>query len=373
MALGPRDTTSLVVLTGWDAAELKKHQLQDGTTYDAVVAQINTALAMVNAELYGNPLYSSILAFTDQPELEYREGASNGFGEYTEYGRPDPGRGSTVGHMLPLKPYDRALGWTWDYLRKARASQLQADIAEAIKDVRDLYRQKILTRVLKRTDDSGAANGLGAAGYSPGFATTAGSTNVDFVPPAWGGASFSNTHEHYVAIAGGAWTEAVFQDAKAELREHGHRPPYYMWVSGSDETVIRALTNFVPIAKANIQYSSTVSLATVNGDIDENGSYAIGVLEDFIVRVVPGIPQYWGLGFKSYGANSQRNPLKVRLQKGLTRPQVVAMPDPRSGGGGAYPLQYLMLFTEFGVGVGDRTAATPRYVNNATWADGTAT
>jgi hypothetical protein len=31
-----------------------------------------------------------------------------------------------------------------------------------------------------------------------------------------------------------------------------------------------------------------------------------------------------------------------------------------------------MLYLEFGVGVGDRTNGTTRYVNNATWADGTA-
>ena len=49
------------------------------------------------------------------------------------------------------------------------------------------------------------------------------------------------------------------------------------------------------------------------------------------------------------------------------------MPDPRAGSSGAYPLNYLMLFTEFGVGVADRTNGAPRYVNNTTWADGTPT
>jgi acyl-CoA thioesterase len=32
--------------------------------------------------------------------------------------------------LLPLRAYDRGLGWTWDYLRRARTSQIQADIAE---------------------------------------------------------------------------------------------------------------------------------------------------------------------------------------------------------------------------------------------------
>jgi hypothetical protein len=48
------------------------------------------------------------------------------------------------------------------------------------------------------------------------------------------------------------------------------------------------------------------------------------------------------------------------------------MTDPRAGNA-TTPLQYLMFFTEFGVGVRDRTNGTARYVNNATWADGAPT
>jgi hypothetical protein len=87
--------------------------------------------------------------------------------------------------------------------------------------------------------------------------------------------------------------------------------------------------------------------------------------------VVPGMPNYYGFGYKSYGQNSSRNPLKVRLQKGSTRPQAIAMPNPNSGG--RYPLQDIMLYTKFGVGVNDRTAGTTQYTNSGTWADGTAT
>jgi hypothetical protein len=39
---------------------------------------------------------------------------------------------------------------------------------------------------------------------------------------------------------------------------------------------------------------------------------------------------------------------------------------------GITPVQNLMIQTRFGVGVGDRTNGTPRYVNNANWSDGTA-
>jgi hypothetical protein len=367
MALGPRDTGSLVMMTGWDATALQGFQLQDGTTFAQVVAEMNTALSTLNGELGNDPLWASLLSFTDIPTVEYRVGSSNGMEEFTEYGRPDAARAATEGHMLPLKSYDRGLGWTWNYLRKAYMSQIRADIADGIKDVRDRWRINILTRLLKRTDDSGAKSGLGSSGYSTGFATTAASTNVDFVPPAFGGTTFANTHEHYVPISGGVFTNAVFSDAYDELREHGHEPPFDFLIGPSDSAVVLALTDTIKVVDPLVQYGTVMTVATV-----PSPEY-IGVNNHFRIREVRGIPQYYGVGYKSYGPNSQRNPLRIRLQKGQTRPLVTAMPDPRSGAGNVYPLQYMVLFTEFGVGVADRTAGTPRYVNNSTWADGTPT
>jgi len=369
MALGVRDTRQLVLLTGWDATALKNFELQDGTTYDRVVAEMNAALAAFNAELVNDPLWSSLVSYTDQPSLEYRVGSSNGFDVFTEYGEPDAKRADVEGHMLPLLAFDRKLGWTWNYLRQARLDQVRADIADAIKDARDKYRVQILTRLLQRGDDSGKAKGLGSSGYSAGFATAAASTSVDFVPPAFGGNTFTNAHEHYVAIAGGAFTAAVFTDITAELREHGHEPPYDVIIGLSDEAAVKALTGFVPVEEALVRYGTTTSLATLSGE-SQNGIYYIGAISNCAVRVVPGMPQHYGFGWKSYGRNSQRNPLRVRVQKGESGPRVVAMPDPRAGNATS-PLQNLLLFTEFGVGVSDRTAGTPRYVNNAAWSDGT--
>lgn len=372
MALGPRDTQSLVMLTGWDATELQNFTLQDGTTYAAVVAQLNAALGALNAEFRADPLWASLVSYQDTPDVEYRVGASNGMVRHTEYGRPDAARAATEGHMLPLKSWDRGLGWTWDYLREARMSQIQADISDAIKDVRDRRRIEILTRCLKRGDDSGAANGLGSSGYSPGFATAAASTSVDFTPPSFGGTVFDSDHEHYVGIAGGVFTNAVFSDAKAELREHGHEPPYNFIAGPSDETTIRGLTDFVEVASSLVAYGQLQDLARVGEMSVSMGVYPIGTIHDFLVYIVHGMPQYYGFGWKGYGPNSQRNPLGVRLFKDQTQFNAVAMTDPKAGNA-TNPLQYLMLFDEFGVGVKDRTNGTARYVNNATWADGTPT
>ena len=366
MATGARDTTSLVMLTGWDATVLQNFKLQDGTSYAEIVGMLNTGLGALNSELTAG-LWGELVSFQDHPDLEYRVGTSNGMQEHTEWGNPDEKRASTEGHILPFKKWDNALGWTWDYLREARMSQIEADIQDGIKDVRDKWRQRILRRVLQRGDDS-----VGSAGYSPGFATTAGSTSVDFVPPANGGTEFANTHEHYVAIAGGAFTNPVFTDIKDELREHGHEPPYDCIIGPSDETTVRGLSDFYPVANNHVAYGANVSVATLGSEADMIGGYYIGTINDVAVRVVRGVPQYYGFGWKSYGALSQRNPVRIRVTKGNTGPNAFAMTDPKAGNA-TTPIQYLMTYLEFGVGVADRTNGTARYVNNATWADGVAT
>lgn len=373
MALGPRDKSTLVMLSGWDATALQNFTLEDNTPFSTVVARMNAALGALNAELAGDPFWSGLVWFTDQPSLEYRIGVANGMELHTEYGRPDAYRADTQGHMLPLQGWDRRLGWTWDYLRKARLIQIEADVADAIKDVKDRWRLQILTRLLKRGDDSGALLGLGTAGYSPGFATTAGSTNVDFTPPSFGGTVFTSTHEHYVGIGGGAFTADVFTDARDELKEHGHTPPFDFLIGPSDRATVEGLTGFVGARSGLIAYGTTADLATEVNRLPTMGVDFIGVMaNDFRVWEVRGIPQYYGVGYKSYGPRSQRNPLAVRVAKGEAGPRVQAFTDPNAGSP-LYPLQNLMLFTEFGVGVNDRTAGTPRYVNNATWADGTPT
>lgn len=371
MALGNRDTSSLGMLTGWDATELKKYELEDGTPFTTVAQMLGVAANGVANELYTDPVWSSLVSYTDMLEMEYRVGSSNGMGRYTEYGTPDPKRAQTEGHMLPLLAWDRGLGWTWRYLEKARMPQIQADIADAVKDVKDRFRIQLLTRLLQRGDDSGAYNGLGSSGISPGFATPAASTGVDFTPPAFGGTTFTSDHEHYVGISGGAFTAAVFTDAKDELLEHGHEPPFNFLIGKSDEATVKGLTGFTKTAESLVNLNDTAAVATF-ATTYVDGRYPIGTISDFVVWVVPGLPQYYGVGYKSYGANSQRNPLRIRLPKGQIRPTVRVFSDPRSGAGAAYPLQYAMMFTEYGVGVADRTAATPRYVNNTTWADGSA-
>lgn len=371
MTLGNRDLSNLTLPTGWDASALARFALGDRTSYATVAGLLNQAVGGLNASLSGDPLYGSVLSFTDEPTVQYNVGGNDSAERHTEYGRPDARRADLEGHMLPKDKWDRGLGWTWDYLREASLPQVQADIAMAVAAMRNRWQIEILSRLLKRGDDSGVALGLGTGGYSPGFATAAASTNVDFVPPTYAGVGFTSAHEHYVAIAGGLMTAAVFADIEAELAEHGHLGPYDAWISPLDAPTVVALSGFVPVRNELTVYGSGATYAAFGEDMDElNGTRYIGAIGNVRIRVHPRMPQYYAFGFKSYGNLSPRNPLRVRLAKGETRPAVVAMTDPRAGNA-TTPLQYMMLYFEFGVGIGsDRTNGTPRYVNNAAWADG---
>lgn len=369
--LGNRDTRDNVVLTGIDTTLLDRFRLADGTTYEQVVALANSVLGGFNGGLLNDPFWSMLVSYTDRPDTSYGIGNAADMVAHTEYGRPDPVRAERAAHMLPLRKWDYMLGWTADYLEEARLPDIEADLATALDAAQNRWRKSLLGRLLMRGDVSGAANGLSATGLSPGFATTAASTGVDFVPPSYGGTTFTDTHEHYVAIAGGVFTAAVFTDAAAELREHGHEAPYEFMIGPSDEATVRGLTagGFVPTPEALIVQAIT-SARTTFAEQTINGKRSIGTIAGFRVWVVPGMPQYYGFGWKSYGRNSTLNPLVVRLPQGASAPQLRMFRDHNNPG--IYAIQNLMTQIQFGVGVGDRTNGTARYVNNASWSDGTA-
>jgi hypothetical protein len=125
----------------------------------------------------------------------------------------------------------------------------------------------------------------------------------------------------------------------------------------------------VSVNEQLINQSALTAVTTFTGAAID-GKRPIGAISGFRVWVVPGIPQYYGFGFKSYGPNNLRNPLRVRLPEGERAPRALVVRDSLMPG--ITPVQNLMIQTRFGVGVGDRTNGTPRYVNNANWADGTA-
>ena len=342
--IGPNDLKQFAIPANWDASYLNRYRLIDGTDYDGLLSDIASALALQNAALLSDPLLSTMMSATDQIESEYGVGVSNGFEDHTEYGRPDPRRGKTTGHMLPLLSKDRAFGWTWDFLQKARRIQIDEDIASGMEDLRNVFAKMALTRHFKSTYDS-----VGT-GKSVPFAD-GGTADATYVPKHMPdrAAPFDAAHTHLLRLDG--ITQANVETAVKHLWEHGHDAPYDLLAamadiaSWKDQTTV---TGFVPRAQGLIQYGSGQDLALVNPEY-------IGAIETpygpVQVRFNARIPTTFWTVFKSYGRLDQRNPIRARF-------------NPRYGIGAVllagdhireYPLENAILYMEIGFGIGDRT------------------
>ena len=157
--LGINDLKQKAIPATWDAGELERLRLASGETYAQLINDVSAGLAMVNAELESIPLIAGLISETTEVAVEYPSGVSNGYEDHTEYGTPDQKRGRTTGYMLPLRKYDRGLGWTFDMLEDARRAQLDADIASLVADTRNLWMKTVLTRLFKSTYDTVASSG----------------------------------------------------------------------------------------------------------------------------------------------------------------------------------------------------------------------
>jgi len=344
--LGINDLKQYALPTYWDAGAISLVKLASGETYEQFISDVAQALAMQNAALLQDPLMGILIGTTDEMAIEYRVGVSNGFQDHTEYGRPDQKRAGTTGHMLAIEERDRGLGWTWDFLRKARRIQLDADIADAMKDVRDDWRRRILQRLFKSSYTA-----VGSGRSMP--LADGGAADASFIPVNMPdrASAFDATHTHLLCLNG--ITQANLETAVGHLWEHGHDAPYDLVVAQLDIgswTDATALPGYVPRPDPLIRYGTTQDLANVGPDV-------LGVIEtDYgSVRLHANarIPTAYWTVFKSYGAMDQRNPMIVRYDPAFGVGAVLLAGDHIR----EYPLENAMLFSAWGANIADRTAA----------------
>lgn len=366
---GFRDMSSLVNV-GVDDSVLQRYALADGVTYDRLVGELRVVLTGLNGEFTRHPLWSSLIATQDAPNvMAYNTGSSTYAEELTDYTRPEPKHAEVQGHMLPLRRPAAALGWTWLKLKDMTFAEGQADIRLAADSLRNSYRRYIFARLLKRGDD------LVSSGYSPGFATAAANTNLDFTPPSFGGADFTADHEHYVAAAGG-WTTTIIDDMESELKEHGHMGPYRLLIASADAATVTGLTGFAFPTTGTYVPAPSVAVAISEEPATDDGFQFLGSYKNTRIYIAPGMPQHYGFMYRSYGSLSPMNPIRIRAERGYSAPTARVLREATGGvqdaERGVNPLMNLMAYMEVGVGVGNRTNGTTRYVDNANWADGVA-
>ncbi len=364
---GPRDLKDRVLGDGWDATELTKLLTEGNVSIEQITNMLVGAMAALNAELLNDPVLGQLFNVTLEPAIEYRVGSTNEVVDFAEYAPADAQRGDTQGHMLPRKEKVYPLDWTWSYLRRARMPQIVADVDALIVSWRNEWEKALLTRFTLSADESGANKGLGSAGYSPGFAHTAGSTSVDFLPPPYKGKTFAATHEHFNNTSGTTaanWTAAI-KAMTLHLAEHGHKAPFTLMISYLDQDTVEGLTDFRPRADSGIRYGLTQDLTIVGEDYTGSISTPSGLAW---VNIQNRLPQYSMLMFKNYGVRSPRAPLLVRYAADMG---LVANFLP----GKSYrefPVEELLTFGEFGVGVGpDRTNGVCHQMSAGSYSDPT--
>jgi len=343
--LGFADLRDTALPALWDVTEILKVRLADGSSIESMISDLQTGLRMLNGSLLAMPHYADLIAVQDNPEVEYPIGVSNGFEEASEYGIPEPRRGATTGHMLPLKAYDRALGWTMRYLRKARRNKLDADVRSVVTDARALWQQKLLTRFFTSTGTT-----VGTTSNADVPFCDAGATDSTYVPPVSPeGEAFDSTHTHLLEHA--ALSDANLAITIEHLQEHGHQSPYDIIAARADAGTWTGLTGYkAPEWPGIVYHASAVERAGV-GEISDYFGYVetdYGVCRLWLTPRVP--TAYYG-AFKAYGPGDPRNPLRVRIDRNVGFGFTLV-----DGNWVNLPTHLVVIYTEFGVGVGeDRT------------------
>lgn len=347
--LGFGDMKDQVIHPLWDLAEMKRLELRDGATFDQMLQETQDVANAVSGEFLRLPHYSGLFAVQDMSELEYGTYTGGGIQEMTEYSVPDPYRGDTTGHSIPIKMYIRSLGWTMLSLENRARAKLEADLQVVVDDIRNQFQQLVLTRLFKmeREDVGGTSNA--SLPFADG-----GTGDAKWIPrPSPDGETFLQTHEHYLRVA--TLNITAINAAVDHLYEHGHRPPFYYCGADADGATLAALTEWLGPTWPGIAYvdtSSGTDRSTLPGIEEFRG--AITTPKGLVyVWLSPRVPTGYFAIYKSYGVGSAGNPLRLRI-------------DPAKGFGwsvlpGQYvnsPLSLAVLRAEHAFGTGeDRTNA----------------
>ena len=349
--VGFGDLKDVGILPLWDLSSIKKLELADGTTFDQVVLEASAVAFEASAEITRLPIFRTLFSIQNGVTLKYGTYTGGGIQEATEYSVPDPYRGKTTGHSLPIKLFERSVGWTRMMLEKVAMDQIEADLTVMVNDIQDHSQVKMLTRLFA----TGAETVGDTAGASVPFAD-GGTADATWIPKRgpWGEV-FANTHNHYLRHATLDVATSI-QLAFDHLWEHGHRPPFTLIGSSADAATYQALTEWRrPSWDQWIIYrdaSAATDKAKLNAD-DLNTWDGLLELPKGIVQVhlSPRVPTAYYNMHKAYGVGDARNPLRMRI-------------DPKRGFGwqnvpGIYvndPTTLAAFINEFGWGIGeDRT------------------
>lgn len=370
--LGARALIDRAIPTGLDGAEILKFQLRDGRTAEQVIGEAAAMIGDLNEQLNGE--FGGLWTITEQQFARYADGqsAASKTPVKTEFKRADGVRSRSIGHMLPLENYEDAVEWTPLYLRDAYA----IDVTNDLQLIADRWRNRVwddfVQRALTNTERA-----IGSAGYDVPWAIGTG-VNVPYIPPQYRNYTFDGDHSHFVvANTGNSGTfKTMIENMMGHLRHHGHSGVLSALVSYDDLASYSAFSTtgefveFNPAAIQVIAGSSNAPVRTTPGIAEGVPGEVFGWWKSkhyglCELRADPGIPTGYAWMAKSYGMNSPRNPVAVRVHPSegfglMLDPQVTRSINPE--------LDFIQFRATHGVGVNDRIAAVAGFCGaSATW------
>ena len=353
--LGVGAAVDLVTPTGVDGAEIFKFKvLREGKkTALELLQQVAAIIGTVNEGLINR--YGSLMTITDEMYGMYRQGESTRSmtPPATEFTEADAVRSDWIGHMLPLKMYEDALGWSKMYLLNANSSQIRNDMDLIAERWQNRFDYEFITRILTDTEEP-----IGSNGYSVGWAIGSG-MNVNYIPPQWRENVFDDTHTHYIVkdSSNGDTFEDLLETMVEEHRHHGHSGRLYALVSEDDLDTIAALPRFVELvpselsvvgSSTNVSYYTRGEFEGVPGELFGFYKSKRGLVELYYHGRVP---EGYAFMTKPYGRLNSRNGVAIRRHPsvpfGLRHDVVITRSINPT-------LEKVKFDAMFGVGVNDR-------------------
>jgi hypothetical protein len=343
MALGYSDLKNLIKMPGnWDLSYLKKYEMSDGTTFDAVALEVAGAITAFNSSL-ASGYWAQYIRPTTELTVEAPTGNATRMQAISEYSRLDPQRGETTGWMLPRYDKGTALGWTEKGLRRGRRAGIEADIRMAIEAAQNEWQISLMETLFRST-----AVTVGSSGKAVPFAD-AGVADAGYIPPSYGGKTFAASHTHYFRKSDDAAGRLSFvTDGVTTLLEHGIMGPFDLIVPEADIADWAAVTGFKKpergvLITAGVETRAQISEEEYIGIIEVDRGYVR-------IKQSPRLPTDYAGIFKPTGFGSPLTPLAVRFEEG--QPQGLALKARIN----QYPLEDAQMEFTFGFGVQNRLA-----------------
>jgi|GEM_PF-1726389 len=323
MAIGIADMKNVLRFPdNWDLEYLRKFNNREGTKvqFDDLARDVTAAFTTFNQGLITPQtswLASYILTTTD-PTVKYDVGGSGDeLPPVAEHGRTDPVTGSATGHMLPMRDYGGALGWTYWAIRRANKGDLERNIRTLVARAQTTWEKRILTRMFSKASDT-----VGGTGKSVPFAD-GGSADSSYIPLPYAGKTFNSSHTHFFReTADDSGRNSFLSDGAATLWEHGITGPYDLLISDADVSSWTAMSNSTTKSDANFikPERGVITMQNIDQRAQIDEQQYIGVLESsrtyFFVRPVNRIPTGYAGIFRPRGYNSPDNPIAVRYEDG---------------------------------------------------------